>query len=209
VDVVGALQATLGVEIAIDTDVGAAALGEYTWGAAIGTNSLLYLTVGTGIGGALLLGGKTLRGLQHSEMGHIRLPQDPERDPFPGWCPYHGNCFEGLASGPAIESRLGRRGEDLSDGDPFWDLEAEYIASALATYILILSPQRIVLGGGIMQREFLLSRIQRQVLNVLGDYVAHPAVLEHIAEYIVPPGLGFQSGILGGMALAALDGPKT
>jgi fructokinase len=202
-DVVGTLATALSVEIAFDTDVNAAALGEYTWGAARGTDTSLYLTIGTGIGGGYIVDGQPLHGLQHPEMGHIAVPHDRGRDPFPGSCPYHGDCLEGLASGPAIQRRFGRRGEELSDADPFWDLEAGYIAAALSTYILVNSPQRIVLGGGIMQRDFLLARIRQHAVRLLAGYIRHPALGANIDEYIVAPALGSRSGVLGAIALAA------
>jgi fructokinase len=135
-------------------------------------------------------------------MGHVRIPHNRARDPFEGSCPFHGDCFEGLASGPAIEKRLGRAGEDMPENDPFWDLEAEYIALALMNYILVLSPRKIILGGGVMQRESLFPEIRRRVQDLLNGYVDHERVLEQIDDYIVPPGLGNQSGSLGAIALA-------
>lgn len=207
-DFVGTLRRALSVEIAFDTDVNAAALGEYTWGASRGTDTSLYLTIGTGIGGGYIVDGQPLHGLQHPEMGHIGVPHDRERDPFPGSCPYHGDCLEGLASGPAIEARFGRRGEELSGADPFWDLEAGYIAAAVSTYILVNSPQRIILGGGIMQREFLLARVKQHVVRLLAGYVRHPAVGDEIDRYIVAPALGSRSGVLGAIALAAAQGKR-
>jgi len=202
-DVVGAIHSALLVDVILDTDVNAAALGEHTWGATVGTNTSLYLTIGTGIGGGIIVDGRPLHGLQHPEMGHIRIPHDLSRDPFPGSCPFHADCFEGLASGPAIQQRFGRRGEELADNDPFWELEADYIAVAVSTYILVSSPERIVLGGGIMQRELLLPRIRQQVIRLLGGYIRHAALTDSIGNYIVAPGLGPQSGVFGAIALAA------
>jgi fructokinase len=202
-DLLGGLRAGLDLPVILDTDVNAAALGEYTWGAGIGLRALLYLTVGTGIGGAFLYEGYALHGLQHSEMGHVRIPRDAGDNVFAGACPFHGACFEGLASGPAIEQRLGRRGEDLSDEDPFWNLEAGYIASALAIYVLVLSPMRIIVGGGVMRREFLLPMVRERLLDLLGNYVLDPRILEEAASYIVPPALGEYSGVGGALALAA------
>jgi fructokinase len=201
-DVFGPLRAALGVEVAFDTDVNAAALGEFTWGATMGLDPSLYLTVGTGIGGGLIVGGSPLHGLHHPEMGHIRVPHDRVRDPFPGSCPFHADCLEGLASGPAIQQRFGRRGEALADDDAFWQLESEYIAAAISNYILVTSPSRIVLGGGIMQREFLLVMVRQAVVRLLAGYVDHPAITQGIDQYIVPPGLGQRSGMLGAIALA-------
>ncbi|RPI90281.1 MAG: ROK family protein, partial [Chloroflexi bacterium] len=148
--------------------------------------------------------GKSLIGLLHPEMGHILIPHDRERDPFLGNCPFHEDCFEGLASGPAIEKRVGRAGAILPENDPFWNIEAEYIALALMNYILILSPKKIILGGGVTQREFLFPRVRRRVSELLNGYVASKSILENIDSYIRPPGLGNQSGSLGAIALAVL-----
>ncbi|HUI88990.1 MAG TPA: ROK family protein [Anaerolineales bacterium] len=201
-DVLGTIQRTLNVRATIDTDVNAAALGEFRWGASRGCDPSLYLTIGTGIGGGCIKEGRPLRGLDHPEMGHIRIPHDQERDPFSGACPFHGDCFEGLASGPAIEKRSGKRGESLREDDPYWDIEAEYIASALCNYILILSPRRIILGGGIMERTFLFPRVREKVLKSLNGYVENETLLRNMDRYIVPPALGNRSGSLGAIALA-------
>lgn len=201
-DVRGTLQRGLNVHIEIDSDVNAAAVGEYIWGASRGFDPSLYLTIGTGIGGGYLKDGKSLIGLLNLEMGHIRIPHNRELDPFEGSCPFHGDCFEGLASGPAIEKRLGVMGTLVPQSHPFWDLEADYIASALMNYILTLSPKKIILGGGVMQREFLLPRIRNRVCELLNGYVTSRSLLENISEYILPPGLGHQSGSMGAIALA-------
>jgi len=201
-DVDGTLQRGLNVPIAIDTDVNAAGLGESVWGASNGFDPSLYLTIGTGIGGGYIKDGKPLLGLLTPEMGHIRIPHNRELDPFNGSCPFHGDCFEGLASGPAIEKRLGLTGADVPEKDAFWDIEADYIASALMNYILVLSPKKIILGGGVMQRQFLFAKIRRRVHELLNGYVSDKNVLENIEDYIVPPGLGNQSGSLGAIALA-------
>jgi fructokinase len=202
-DMVGTLVSALHVKVAFDTDVNAAGFGEFVWGAAVGTATSLYLTVGTGIGGGYVVDGRPLHGLQHPEMGHIRVQHDRNVDPFAGACPYHGDCLEGLISGPAIEQRFGRRGEELDDSDPFWDLAAGYLGAAIASYILVLSPSRIVIGGGIMQRSFLLPRIQVRVQRQLADYICNPALTQGISRYLVPPQLGPRSGVLGALALAA------
>jgi fructokinase len=200
--VLGTLQRTLKINIAFDTDVNVAALGEYKWGASKGCDPSLYLTIGTGIGGGYIKDGRSLLGLLHPEMGHLRIPHSRELDPFLGICPFHGDCFEGLASGPAIEKRLGVSGAVVPENDPFWDIEADYIASALMNYILTLSPKRIILGGGVMQREFLFPKVRRRVRQLLNSYVSSKIVLENIEGYILPPGLGSQSGSLGAIALA-------
>jgi fructokinase len=201
-DVLGTLQRALKVKATIDHDVNSAGLGEFRWGASRGVDPSLYLTVGTGIGGGYIKDGKPLIGMLHLEMGHIRIPHDLKRDPFPGACPFHDDCFEGLASGPAIEKRFGVRGETIPDDDHFWNIEASYIAYALVNYIVTLSPRRIMLGGGIMQRASLFPIIRSQVLALLNGYVIHDSLLKNIDEYIVPPALGIQSGSLGAIALA-------
>jgi fructokinase len=201
-DLVGRLRSLLHVDVALDTDVNAAAYAEYVWGAAAGTSSCLYVTVGTGIGGGYIFEGRPHHGLQHPEMGHVRVPHDRDRDSFEGACPYHGDCLEGLAAGPAILRRFGVRGEELQDSDSFWDLEAEYLGTAIANFILILSPSKIVVGGGIMQRSFLLPQIRQQVQQKLARYISHAALSDGIDRYIVAPHLGARSGVLGAMGLA-------
>jgi fructokinase len=164
-------------------------------------DNFIYLTIGTGIGGGGMVGGKLIHGLVHPEMGHILLPHDFERDPFPGRCPFHKDCLEGMASGPAIEDRWGQPGHSLPDDHPAWELEAHYLAHALMIYTLILSPQRIVLGGGVMGQKQLFPLIRRKVVDYLNGYVQSPAILENIDSYIVPPGLDGRSGVMGSMAL--------
>ncbi len=206
-NILGFLKNELGVPVTIDTDVNAAALAEFTWGASRGIDPSLYLTIGTGIGGGYLIGGKALKGLGNLEMGHIHLPHDLDQDPFPGNCPFHGDCFEGLASGPAVRKRFGVPAESLAEDDPFWEIEAGYIAFALAAYVLTLSPRRIVLGGGLMQRTGLFPLIRQQVQETLNGYVQHPNLSAKIDDYIVPPALGDRSGSLGALALAQVTCP--
>jgi fructokinase len=201
-DIVGRLQKEFDLPIGIDTDVNAAALGEWRWGSAQGLDTFVYLTVGTGIGGGGLANRRLLHGLLHPEMGHIPLPHDTDTDPFPGVCPFHADCFEGLASGLAIEKRWNSRAELLPPDHPAWELEAHYLALALTAYICTLSPQRIILGGGVMTQHHLFPRLRAQVQRRLNGYVRAPAVLEEIDSYIVPPALGAQAGVLGAIALA-------
>jgi len=201
-DILGILKHELHIPITIDMDVAASALGEYRWGANQGLDLSLYLTVGTGIGGGYILNGKPLRGLVSLEMGHVYLPHDRVLDPFEGNCPYHLDCFEGLASGPAIQSRFQQPGESLPDDHPFWELEAGYIAAALANYIFTLPPRRIVVGGGVMHRVFLYDKIRTRLSALLNNYLNHPILTSHLNYYIVPPALGYRSGVLGGIALA-------
>jgi len=201
-DLVGPLQRGLGVPIALDTDVNAAALGEWRWGAGQGLDTLVYLTIGTGIGGGGIVGGQVMHGLLHPEMGHIRVPHDRALDPFEGSCPFHGDCLEGLASGPAIEQRWGVRGESLADDHPAWELVAHYLALGVGNLICTLSPRRVILAGGVMERRQLFPLIRAQVVSQLNGYVQARQILEGIDAYIVPPGLGPNSGILGALALA-------
>ena len=201
-NVVGKMRSAFDIPITFDTDVNGAAFGEWTWGAAQGLDTFIYLTIGIGIGGGALVNGKLLHGLLHPEMGHIRIPHDKSRDPFEGICPFHKDCFEGLASGPAIEKRWGQKGETLPPEHPAWDLEAHYIALALSNFIVTISPQRIIIGGGVSGQKFLFPMIRDQVKTILNKYVQSSAVAENIDAYIVPPALGNRSGMLGAIALA-------
>ncbi|HWQ15113.1 MAG TPA: ROK family protein [Roseiflexaceae bacterium] len=198
----GAIGRALGVPMGFDTDTNGAALGEHRWGAAQGLHTFLYLTIGTGIGGGGMVSGRIIHGLVHPEVGHMRIPHDRARDPYMGWCPYHGDCWEGLAAGPAIERRWGARAETLPPDHPAWALEAEYLAAALVNLILTVSPQRIIMGGGVMAQPQLFPLVRRRVQELLNGYVAAPAILERIDEYIVPPALGARAGVLGAIALA-------
>lgn len=203
VDVVGPIRRALGVPVSFDTDVNGAALAEGLWGAARGLDTFIYLTIGTGIGGGGMVGGTLIHGLLHPEMGHLRIPHDRERDPFEGCCPYHGDCLEGLASGPALEARWGVRAERLPPDHPAWDLEAEYLALALHNLVCALSPQRVILGGGVMRQEHLFPRIRARLRDLLNGYIPVPAILtQEIEAYVVPPGLGDRAGVLGALALA-------
>jgi fructokinase len=201
-DLVGPIGRALDVPVGFDTDVNAAALGEWRWGAGQGLNTFIYLTIGTGIGGGGINNRRLMHGLLHPEMGHIRLPHDQRVDPFAGICPYHGDCLEGLASGPAVQARWGASAESLPADHPAWELEAHYLALACVSFICILSPQRIILGGGVMSQRHLFPLIQREVLTLLNGYIQAPVVLQYIDTYIVPPGLGNRVGVLGALALA-------
>ena len=201
-DMIGMIKQALNIPVAFDTDVNGALLGEYCWGAAQGLDTSIYLTIGTGIGGGAMVGGKLVHGLVHPEMGHLRLPHDVEKDPYPGWCRFHGDCFEGLAAGPAVEERWEQKAELLPPDHPAWELEAYYIAQALHTLICVYSPQRIILGGGIMNQQQLFPLVRQKVLASLNDYVQHPGILDQIEVLIVPPKLGNQAGVLGAIALA-------
>jgi fructokinase len=201
-DLVGYFKDELSLPVALDTDVNGAALAEGLWGAARGLDSVVYLTVGTGIGGGGVINGRTMRGLSHPEMGHIRVPHDIVKDPFPGSCPYHGDCLEGLASGMAMKERWGKTPEEIPDGHPAWELEADYLAEGSVNYIYTLAPQRIIIGGGVMKKEGLLTSVREKLVELLNKYGAFPANVRDITEYIVAPGLGDRSGILGAITLA-------
>lgn len=196
------IEKALSVSVSFDTDVNGAALGEGRWGAAQGLSDFLYLTIGTGVGGGAICAGKPLHGLVHPEMGHIHLPHDRQIDPFEGNCPFHKDCFEGLASGPALNRRWGTPAEKLPSDHPAWELEAHYIALALSDLICTLSPQRIILGGGVMSQSQLFPLIRKKVLALLNGYVQSDTLLSAIDRYIVPPALGGQAGSLGAVALA-------
>ncbi|MCP4421875.1 MAG: ROK family protein [Chloroflexi bacterium] len=203
VDLGGIIQRTFNLPIGFDTDVNGAALAEGRWGAARGLGNFIYLTIGTGVGGGGLVNGRLLHGLIHPEMGHIPLPHDWEKDPFPGKCPFHGDCFEGMAAGPAIEERWQTKGQHLPPDHPAWELEAHYIALALRSFICTLSPQRIILGGGVMDQPQLFPLVRQKTQDTLNGYVQSPTILDHIESYIVPPKLGNQAGVLGAIALAS------
>lgn len=207
-NILGMLRERMNIPIVMDMDVAAAAMGEFKWGASQGLDPSLYLTIGTGIGGGLIVGGKPFRGIVSLEMGHISVPRNLDADPFKGVCPYHADCFEGLASGPAIQARFGQRAETLPDEDPFWEVEAGYIAHALVNYIFTIAPKKIVLGGGVMQKTFLLGKIKKKVYELLNHYLNHDMLNNNIEDYIVPPLLGNRSGVLGGIALAIEAGVK-
>ena len=201
-DIVGPLRTAFNLPVSFDTDVNGAALGEWRWGAAQGLDTFIYLTIGTGIGGGGLFNGHLMHGLLHPEMGHIPLPHNKEVDPFEGWCPFHGDCFEGLAAGPAMEKRWGQKAETLPADHPAWDLEAHYIALALQSLICTLSPQRIIIGGGVAQQSQIMPLVRQKTQALLNGYVQSAEILEHIDGYIVPPALGGRAGVLGAIALA-------
>lgn len=198
-DITGKVERALSLPVAIDTDVNAAALAEQLWGAARGLHTFIYLTVGTGIGGGGMTEGNLLHGLMHPEMGHIPIPHDLNEDPFEGVCPVHGDCLEGQASGPALQARWGVHPEQLPSDHPAWALEAKYLGQALAIYTYVLSPQRIIIGGGVMEQEVLMPLIDTELQKALGNYAAPSAAIE---PYVVAPELGERAGVLGAIALA-------
>ena len=201
-DLLSPLRRAFEVPVSLDTDVNGAAYGEYLWGAAQGLDTFMYLTIGTGIGGGVMTNGALLHGQTHPEAGHILVPHDADLDPFDGVCPFHQDCFEGMASGPAIQKRWGAPAESLPEEHPAWALEADYIAAALMNYILVLSPQRIILGGGVMRATWLFPLVRQRVKGLLAGYVKHAHLEQQIHDYIVPPKLGGRAGVLGAIGLA-------
>ncbi|MBT2658591.1 ROK family protein [Bacillus sp. ISL-18] len=191
------IQEAFEVPIGFNTDVNAAALGEAKLGAAQGLDSCLYITIGTGIGAGAMVQGRLLQGLSHPEMGHI-LVRRRSNDTYGGRCPYHHDCLEGLAAGPAIEERWGDKGMNLVHREEVWDLEGYYIAQALMQYILILSPQKIILGGGVMHQQQVFTAIKKHLKELINNYV----ILPDLSDYIVSPGLGDRAGITGSLLLA-------
>jgi fructokinase len=202
VDLAGPVKRAFGKPVAFDTDVNAAALGEGRWGAARDLDTFVYVTVGTGIGGGGIVGGQRLHGMLHPEMGHMRIAHDFKVDPFPGGCPFHGDCWEGLAAGPTIQARWGDKGQELPEDHPAWELEAHYLALGVNNLVCTLSPQRIILGGGVMRRAHLFPMVRRRASELLNGYIQTLEINRQIDEYIVPPHLGDNAGVLGAIALA-------
>ena len=204
-DLLGTFRRALGFPIALETDTNAAVLGEWRLGAGKGLSDCLYLTIGTGIGGGIIANSELVHGFAHPEMGHIRVPRGAG-DSFPGICRFHGDCLEGLASGPAIEQRWGAAAESLETEHPAWVLQAHYVASAVTNYICTLAPQRIILGGGVMRQKRLFPLTRESVQRMLNNYL--PAITARIEDYVVPPQLGDRAGICGAFELARLVGRK-
>lgn len=207
-DLLGPLRAAFhGIPLAIDTDVNGAALGEHRWGAARQLTDFVYVTMGTGIGGGGMARGQLLHGLVHPEMGHMRLPR-LVGDGFAGVCPYHGDCWEGLCCGPAIEARTGTTAERLPADHPAWETEARYVAAALANVVCVLSPQRIILGGSVSKagqlgQDAFFRMVRQHLQSTLAGYVVSPALLgDGIQTYLSPPQLGDDAGVCGALALA-------
>lgn len=196
-DFLGVFKERYQVPIGWNTDVNAAALGEVRLGAAKEKESCVYITVGTGIGGGAVVNGEPLTGHNHPEMGHFYPPKHPN-DQFEGFCDYHGDCLEGLAAGPAIEGRYGIRAENLPADHEAWEIEAHYLAHAVLAYTTILSPECIILGGGVMHQEHLFDMVREKFAEILNSYLDLPP----LDEYIIPTGLGNKSGILGSLLLA-------
>ncbi len=203
-NIVKAFKNEFSLPIGFDTDVNGAALGEYRFGAAKGIDTFIYITVGTGIGVGGMAKKDLLHGLIHPEMGHIIIPQRKDDD-FIGVCPFHKNCLESLASGPSMMKRWGVKAAlSLPDDHKAWDLEAYYLGVGIANFILCISPKKIIMGGGVMKQKSLFKKIRKNVQEQLNGYVKHEMIQDKIDEYIVPPGLKDNVGILGAIALAEL-----
>ena len=194
-------EQALGIPVGIDTDVNAAALGEAVWGCTRNVRDSIYITVGTGVGLGVIIGGKPHHGMIHPEAGHIFMDRRPDDPLEQGVCPYHGNCLEGLASGPAIERRWGRKAQDLADCNAVWELEAYYIGQAICDYIMMISPEKIILGGGVMHQQQMLPLVRKEVHRQLHGYL-HGKGLEDLDNYIVPVSLGDNQGVMGAVKLA-------
>lgn len=199
-NIVGAVKDALKIPVGFDTDVNGSLLGEVTWGCAKGLTDAVYFTIGTGVGAGIMTNGKTLHGMLHPEAGHVKMvPRSG--DTYKGKCPYHGTCFEGMAAGPAIEERWGAKAVQLADREEVWDLESYYIAQALMGIVLTLSPQKIILGGGVMHQKQLFSMIREKMLKELNGYI-QAKELTDIDNYIVPASLNDDQGIMGCIKLA-------
>jgi fructokinase len=201
-DIAGAIAREFSCPIGFDTDTNAAALAEHRWGAARAVGNLVYLTIGTGIGGGILVDGVPIHGLMHPEMGHVYPRRHPLDVKFAGVCPFHGDCMEGLASGPAIVARSGASLQELDAAHAQWDIEADYLGQLCALLVVTVSPQRIVMGGGVMSQARLLPLVRERMRHWLRGYVDRSAVLTEVEQYVVAPGLGENAGVQGALVLA-------
>jgi fructokinase len=206
--VASVLQERLQLPVAFDTDVNAAAVGEQRWGAGADVDSLCYLTVGTGVGAGLVIDGKPVHGLVHPEVGHLRIPHDLRRDPFGGSCPVHGDCWEGLAAGGAIQQRWGVTPQDLPVEHPAWPLEAEYLALGILSIVSVASPHLVILGGGVMEQPGLMAMVRSRLRELVAGYLETPLLGDDVERYLVAPALGERAGVLGAIALAAELGER-
>jgi fructokinase len=200
-ELAGALARAFACPIGFDTDVNAAAIAEHRWGAARDVADVVYVTVGTGIGAGALVGGKPIHGLLHPEIGHIYPRRHALDQDFAGVCPFHGDCLEGLASGPAIRARSGAALDQLAEAHPQWAIQADYLGQLCSQLVLTLSPRRIVMGGGVMTQTRLLPMIRERLQHWLRGYIDRPEVLHAVDRYVVAPGLGAGAGVLGALAL--------
>ena len=200
-DIVGVCEKELGVPVGFDTDVNGSALGEATWGCTKDLDNSIYITVGTGIGVGVIIDRKPYHGMLHPEGGHIFLARHPQDPMERGVCPYHELCLEGLASGPSIQARWGKPGVELADRKEVWELEAYYLAQAICSYIMILSPEKIIVGGGVAHQEQMMPLIRAEVLRQMGGYITAKG-MQDLDNYIVLPSLNDDQGILGALKLA-------
>ena len=200
-DIVGVCEKELGVPVGFDTDVNGSALGEATWGCTKDLDNSIYITVGTGIGVGVIIDKKPYHGMIHPEGGHIFLARHPQDPMERGVCPYHELCLEGLASGPSIQARWGKPGVELADRKEVWELEAYYLAQAICSYIMILSPEKIIVGGGVAHQEQMMPLIRAEVLRQMGGYITAKG-MQDLDNYIVLPSLNDDQGILGALKLA-------
>jgi fructokinase len=201
-DMAGSLAREFGVPVGFDTDVNAAALAEQRWGAGRDVDDLVYLTIGTGIGGGVIANGAPIHGLMHPEIGHVFPRRHPLDAAFAGVCPFHGDCLEGLASGPAILARSGASLEALEESHPQWPIEADYLGQLCAQLVVTVSPRRIIMGGGVMNQARLLPLIRARLRHWLGGYIERRELLSDTDRYVVAPELGENAGILGALVLA-------
>jgi fructokinase len=201
-DIAGTLAREFSCPIGFDTDVNAAALAEHRWGAAQDVNTLVYLTIGTGIGGGVLVDGAPIHGLMHPEIGHIYLRRHPLDLGFDGVCPFHRDCLEGVASGPAIIARTGATLRQLDESHPQWEIEADYLGQLCAQLVATVSPQRIIMGGGVMSQARLLPLIRPRLRHWLGGYIDRSEIQGGADRYVVAPDLGDRAGVLGALVLA-------
>ncbi|GAB4182978.1 MAG: ROK family protein [Wenzhouxiangellaceae bacterium] len=206
-ELVEPLRAFFQAPVMIDTDVTAAALAEYHWGAGQGCSPVIYVTVGTGVGGGMVIGGNPVSGLLHAEMGHMRVARLPGDD-FAGICPYHGDCIEGLVCGPAIAARCGRPAQQLAADDPIWSQVAAYLGQFAANLQLTLAPQKLIFGGGVMATAGLLTRVRETMRDSLNGYLAHPLLTDHDSPLLSAPALADRSGLSGALALALRANPE-
>jgi len=202
INLVEEFEKRIGLPVFLDTDVNAAALGEYMWGAGKGLDVFVYLTIGTGIGGGAIINGKILHGIQHPEMGHVMIAHDKEKDPFEGGCEFHKDCWEGLASGEAIYQRWGIKGEDLPPEHEAWDLEAHYLAVGVSNIILTMAPRRVILGGSVMTVPRLIDKVRDKIGVVANGYIIKEKNIGLLDNLVTLPGLGEYSGRFGSIALA-------
>lgn len=193
----GAMKEAFDIPMAWTTDVNAAAYGEYAFGNGQGTKSMVYYTIGTGVGAGAIQDGNFIEGFSHPEMGHVLVVPHKDDD-FEGSCPFHGNCLEGMAAGPAIEKRNGRKGQDIPEDDPFWEIEAEYIAQCAHNTTLMFSPEVIIFGGGVMKQRHMVEKVHAAFTRLMSGYVRTP----ELDKYIVTPALEDNAGTIGCLALA-------